>query len=59
MAEYADFSKEIRLPQQMQRVYANGIKNIGVHGKLKIKPKTFIHTKKSNTIKAYEKGGSS
>ncbi len=59
MSEYVEFSKAMELPQQMQRVYADGLKDIGGHGKLKIKPKTFTHTDKSDIINVNEKGGKS
>lgn len=35
MAQYADFSKQMVLPQEMQRVYADGLGRVGGTGKIK------------------------
>lgn len=59
MAEYADFSKEMGLPQQMQRVYVDGLKDIGGRGKLKTTPRTFTHIDKSDIIDSNEKASKS
>lgn len=34
MAQYAEFSEQMGLPHEMQRVYADGLKNVGGRGKL-------------------------
>ncbi len=50
MHEYVKFSKEMDLPQQMQRVYVDGLKDIGGHGRLKaIKPSPAAKVAKRNT----------
>ncbi len=56
MHEYVKFSKEMDLPQQMQRVYVDGLKDIGGHGKLKTIKKPAISPQKpaiEETFKTY------
>jgi hypothetical protein len=63
-AQYVDFSKNMNLPQQRERVYMDGLKNIGV-GKYKVPlndrnhdaiMKIQEHIKSSNQIKTIDVG---
>lgn len=56
MHEYVKFSKEMDLPQQMQRVYVDGLKDIGGHGRLKTIKKPIVSPQKpavEETLKTY------